>query len=65
VARAAAEMGDFLGAKFLVAFTQSGDTVKRLSRRSTYGRNPYTEKEISSRAAHNKIDISPIKCTIR
>ncbi len=25
-------MGDFLGAKFLVAFTQSGDTVKRLSR---------------------------------
>ncbi|MGW6511048.1 pyruvate kinase, partial [Streptomyces niveus] len=32
VARAAAEMGDFLGAKFLVAFTQSGDTVKRLSR---------------------------------
>jgi pyruvate kinase len=32
VARAAAEMGDFLGAKFLVAFTQSGDTVRRLSR---------------------------------
>jgi pyruvate kinase len=32
VARAAAEIGDFLGAKFLVAFTQSGDTVKRLSR---------------------------------
>ncbi|MFF8957129.1 pyruvate kinase [Streptomyces sp. NPDC014894] len=32
VARAAAEMGDFLGAKSLVAFTQSGDTVKRLSR---------------------------------
>ncbi|MGW0734638.1 pyruvate kinase [Streptomyces sp. NPDC002851] len=32
VARAAADMGDFLGAKFLVAFTQSGDTVKRLSR---------------------------------
>ncbi|MFF4170391.1 pyruvate kinase [Streptomyces sp. NPDC001744] len=32
VARAAAEMGDFLGAKYLVAFTQSGDTVKRLSR---------------------------------
>ncbi|MER7314366.1 MULTISPECIES: pyruvate kinase [Streptomyces] len=32
VARAAAEMGDFLGAKALVAFTQSGDTVKRLSR---------------------------------
>lgn len=25
-------MGDFLGAKFLVAFTQSGDTVRRLSR---------------------------------
>ena len=32
VARAAAEMGDFLGAKFLVAFTQTGDTVTRLSR---------------------------------
>ncbi|MCS0637394.1 pyruvate kinase [Streptomyces sp. LP05-1] len=32
VARAAAEMGDFLGATLLVAFTQSGDTVKRLSR---------------------------------
>ncbi|MFF3321760.1 pyruvate kinase [Streptomyces sp. NPDC002889] len=32
VARAAAEMGDFLGATSLVAFTQSGDTVKRLSR---------------------------------
>ncbi|WP_369379831.1 pyruvate kinase [Streptomyces sp. cg36] len=32
VARAAAEMGDFLNAKYLVAFTQSGDTVKRLSR---------------------------------
>ncbi|MEU6066522.1 pyruvate kinase [Streptomyces sp. NPDC047082] len=32
VARAAAEMGDFLSAKFLVAFTESGDTVRRLSR---------------------------------
>ncbi|MFI0899833.1 pyruvate kinase [Streptomyces sp. NPDC020983] len=32
VARAAAEMGDFLDARFLVAFTQSGDTVRRLSR---------------------------------
>jgi pyruvate kinase len=32
VARAAAEMGDFLGARFLVAFTHSGDTVRRLSR---------------------------------
>ncbi|AEW93508.1 MULTISPECIES: pyruvate kinase [Streptomycetaceae] len=32
VARAAAEMGDFLGADFLVAFTQSGDTARRLSR---------------------------------
>ncbi|MFJ9420644.1 pyruvate kinase [Streptomyces sp. NPDC101249] len=32
VARAAAEIGDFVGAKFLVAFTQSGDTVRRLSR---------------------------------
>ncbi|MEV0181357.1 pyruvate kinase [Streptomyces sp. NPDC050625] len=32
VARAAAEMGDFLSAKFLVAFTESGDTARRLSR---------------------------------
>ncbi|MEU6815082.1 pyruvate kinase [Streptomyces sp. NPDC046860] len=32
VARAAAEMGDFLGARFLVAFSQSGDTARRLSR---------------------------------
>ncbi|MFQ6142922.1 pyruvate kinase [Streptomyces seoulensis] len=32
LARAAAEIGDFLGAKFLVAFTQSGDTARRLSR---------------------------------
>src|SRR5690606_20032336 len=32
VARAAAEMGDFLGARFLVAFTQSGDTARRLPR---------------------------------
>ncbi|MEU9334766.1 pyruvate kinase [Streptomyces sp. NPDC048290] len=32
IARAAAEMGDFLGAKYLIAFTQSGDTARRLSR---------------------------------
>ncbi|PRH78807.1 pyruvate kinase [Streptomyces solincola] len=32
VARAAAEIGDFLDAQYLVAFTQSGDTAKRLSR---------------------------------
>jgi pyruvate kinase len=32
VARAAAEMGDFLDARLLVAFTQSGDTARRLSR---------------------------------
>ncbi|MET7638940.1 pyruvate kinase [Streptomyces sp. NPDC005438] len=32
VARAAAEIGDFLRAKYLVAFTRSGDTVRRLSR---------------------------------
>ncbi|MEV0690634.1 pyruvate kinase [Streptomyces sp. NPDC050388] len=32
VARAAAEIGDFLGAEFLVAFTRSGDTARRLSR---------------------------------
>ena len=30
--RAAAEVGEFLGAKYLVAFTQSGDTARRLSR---------------------------------
>lgn len=32
VARAATELGDFLNAKALVAFTQSGDTARRLSR---------------------------------
>jgi pyruvate kinase len=32
VARAAAEIGDFLDADYLVAFTQSGDTARRLSR---------------------------------
>ncbi|MBB0245747.1 pyruvate kinase [Streptomyces alkaliphilus] len=32
VARAAAEIGDFLDARLMVAFTQSGDTVRRLSR---------------------------------
>ncbi|GAB2871862.1 pyruvate kinase [Streptomyces mayteni] len=32
VARAAAEIGDFLDAKLLVAFTQSGDTARRLAR---------------------------------
>ncbi|MGW7688635.1 pyruvate kinase [Streptomyces asiaticus] len=32
VARAACEIADFLGAKSLVAFTQSGDTARRLSR---------------------------------
>jgi pyruvate kinase len=32
VARAAAELGDFLDAKTLVAFTQSGDTARRLAR---------------------------------
>ncbi|WP_016907337.1 pyruvate kinase [Streptomyces xiaopingdaonensis] len=32
VARAAAEMADFLDAKVLVAFTKSGDTARRLSR---------------------------------
>ncbi|WP_416978465.1 pyruvate kinase [Streptomyces sp. T028] len=32
VARAAAEIGDFLNAKLLVAFTQTGDTARRLSR---------------------------------
>lgn len=32
MARAAAELGDFLDAKFLVAFSQSGDTARRLSR---------------------------------
>ncbi|MFD9135410.1 pyruvate kinase [Streptomyces bottropensis] len=32
MARAAAELGDFLDARFLVAFSQSGDTARRLSR---------------------------------
>jgi pyruvate kinase len=32
VARAAAEIGDFLGAAYLVACTQGGDTARRLSR---------------------------------
>jgi pyruvate kinase len=32
VARAAAEISDFLDAKFLVSFTQSGDTARRLAR---------------------------------
>ncbi len=32
IARAAAEIGEVLGAKALVAFTQTGDTVRRLSR---------------------------------
>ncbi|MBU7599622.1 pyruvate kinase [Streptomyces sp. P38-E01] len=32
VARAAAEIGDFLGARCLVAFTKSGDTAQRLAR---------------------------------
>ncbi|ROR44965.1 pyruvate kinase [Kitasatospora cineracea] len=32
VARAAAEIGDFLDAKYLIAFTRSGDTARRLTR---------------------------------
>jgi pyruvate kinase len=32
VARAAAEVGDWLGAKYLVAFTHSGDSARRMSR---------------------------------
>lgn len=32
VASAAAQIGDFLGAVYLVAFTQSGDTARRLAR---------------------------------
>ena len=32
VAKAAAEVGDRIGAKYLVAFTQSGDSARRLSR---------------------------------
>ncbi len=32
ITRAAAEIGEVLGAKFLVAFTQSGDSARRLSR---------------------------------
>ena len=53
VARAAAEMGDFLGAKFLVAFTQSGDTARRLSRYRSpipllaFTTNPATRSRLS------------------
>ena len=32
IAKAAAEVGDRIGAKYLVAFTQSGDSARRLSR---------------------------------
>jgi pyruvate kinase len=32
ITRAAAEVGDLLGAKYLVAFTQSGDSARRMSR---------------------------------
>jgi pyruvate kinase len=32
VAAAAADIGDLVGAKYLITFTQSGDTAKRLSR---------------------------------
>ncbi len=32
ITRAAAEVGDLLGAKYLVAFTQSGDSARRLAR---------------------------------
>ena len=32
ITRAAAEVGDLLGARFLVAFTQSGDSARRLAR---------------------------------
>jgi pyruvate kinase len=32
VARATAELGDYLNAKYLIAFTQSGDTARRLAR---------------------------------
>jgi pyruvate kinase len=32
VARAAAELGDYLSASYLVAFTKSGDTARRLTR---------------------------------
>lgn len=35
VARAACEIADFLGGKALIAFTQSGDTARRLSRYRT------------------------------
>ncbi|MCE0444532.1 pyruvate kinase [Streptomyces tricolor] len=48
VARAAAEMGDFLGARFLVAFTQSGDTARRLSRY----RSPDPPPGLHPRAGH-------------
>jgi pyruvate kinase len=32
ITRAAAEVGELMGAKFLVAFTQSGDSARRMSR---------------------------------
>ena len=35
VAAAAAEIGDVIGARYLITFTQSGDTAKRLSRMRT------------------------------
>ena len=40
VARAACEIADFLGGKALVAFTQSGDTARRLSRYRAHAADP-------------------------
>ncbi|MGD9482257.1 pyruvate kinase [Streptomyces sp. TRM70308] len=53
VARAAAEMADFLGAKALVAFTKSGDTARRLSRYRAeqpilaFTEDPYTRNQLT------------------
>ncbi|MFD3482317.1 pyruvate kinase [Streptomyces sp. NPDC058665] len=53
VARAACEIADFLGGKALVAFTQSGDTARRLSRYRTiqpilaFTSDPATRNQLS------------------
>ncbi len=50
IAKAAAEVGERVGAKYLVAFTQSGDSARRLSRlRSTIPLLAFTPEE-STRA---------------
>lgn len=51
IARAACEIADFLGGRALVAFTQSGDTARRLSRyraSSRSSRTPPTSPPVTS-----------------